>query len=806
MKKSLLLNHVLMFLVTLCFINLQTVHSQVPRTLTVFIHGHDPGMDEWQKHGQDLLNRIGQNGKQGKLLRFNHPDNLKQWKHINHKGFHPNIDDNPDGFNTVLVWDWDDLSTNGANGQAAQSLIIGTEGSHGTRTSSRALLAELLKGHRDGWWSLLSDGKSGDQENKLHIIGFSRGTVVTSELMEMLLQGEYKNWWTLPQDIQVTYLDPHDWGFLTNTFYKWVDGGEVSTNPNGEFGLAPYPDDYDDLNGCGLNTFEPPRNLINWRFSAVEGWKRKSGNTDVFYETYYQDAAAVGVNLHGRRVRGAYCKYLKNTVGGDEDCLNDQHANCIPDESWNAGSPCMKHGNVHGEWYNETIRDHDRSVRGDVGYAYSYLGGANRINARQVTQSADGNYDGYYKHFSHYPHKANPELVGMYDQQQVPLHDFSNEGFVSHFDDPYFHHYGWTYFNGTNDYNSSFIPAINYEAEPFTTNGAGINYYSYKFHSGRTDILVHDFAFVPPDANFLKFDLRLDRHDGNLQIWFDPSPNQSSQFQLIDQIDLSQSSPVQTSCNIDDLGFLEFCKFYVDITSLRNQVGRFAFIHGTLDSSTEPNGEVFLKNIGFEECYHEVECFDHSTGGGDMHLDWTPADPHFSCSTPDFITTNFKTHPSHQILIRASGIGIYETTIVNGSAITFSTDPLESCEVYTCEDPEGIILVEQEEVELRDVSVQNKDDSHGIIQNEIDDQTRYSIFPNPVTSAAILELELEEKSIISLYLTDVSGKVFNEQVVDKKVDKGVHNFDLNMRSFAPGAYFVNVIIDGKLKSEKIIRL
>ncbi|MEQ9716863.1 MAG: LamG-like jellyroll fold domain-containing protein, partial [Balneola sp.] len=196
--------------------------------VTVLSHGFNPGRDV--KNGQlinmtSLAEAIVKKAGKGRILYYDKNDGL----------FKKDIFDLTDYINTsdgetVLIFDWERESNNDVRGYS--------------ESAADALFSALIKAEQNSQLAL----------DNLHLIGHSRGTVVTSELAERL------NYYGYEID-QVTYLDPHDWGW---------------TGFEGEGGFA----DDQDVNLESLIINYPQGTLPN---KGVIAW-----GGDTYYESYWQ--------------------------------------------------------------------------------------------------------------------------------------------------------------------------------------------------------------------------------------------------------------------------------------------------------------------------------------------------------------------------------------------------------------------------------------------------------------------------------------------------------------------------------------
>lgn len=86
--------------------------------------------------------------------------------------------------------------------------------------------------------------------------------------------------------------------------------------------------------------------------------------------------------------------------------------------------------------------------------------------------------------------------------------------------------------------------------------------------------------------------------------------------------------------------------------------------------------------------------------------------------------------------------------------------------------------------------------------NEIEGLTAVSVYPNPATSSTNVAIELNTESIVSVSVTDLSGKVVYS--TDLGSVNGVQNVAINTDSISNGAYLVNINVNGSTSTQKLI--
>lgn len=76
-------------------------------------------------------------------------------------------------------------------------------------------------------------------------------------------------------------------------------------------------------------------------------------------------------------------------------------------------------------------------------------------------------------------------------------------------------------------------------------------------------------------------------------------------------------------------------------------------------------------------------------------------------------------------------------------------------------------------------------------------------FPNPFSNSTTLVFELQKTNDVSLYVSDMNGRVV-ETIVNKKLQSGEHQYNWN-GNVAPGTYFYTLEVDGKRITKQMIK-
>ncbi len=64
------------------------------------------------------------------------------------------------------------------------------------------------------------------------------------------------------------------------------------------------------------------------------------------------------------------------------------------------------------------------------------------------------------------------------------------------------------------------------------------------------------------------------------------------------------------------------------------------------------------------------------------------------------------------------------------------------------------------------------------------------VFPNPLTDQSTIQYTLSKPDKISIYLTDISGKVVKQLIVNKEYETGKYEVPLSKDNISPGLYFI----------------
>lgn len=78
----------------------------------------------------------------------------------------------------------------------------------------------------------------------------------------------------------------------------------------------------------------------------------------------------------------------------------------------------------------------------------------------------------------------------------------------------------------------------------------------------------------------------------------------------------------------------------------------------------------------------------------------------------------------------------------------------------------------------------------------------FRVHPNPASEIIWLNFTISEPQEVLIYFSDINGKIVYELDLGK-FEVGVHVVELHTSNFANGMYFLNMVIDGQLKTKKI---
>lgn len=78
-----------------------------------------------------------------------------------------------------------------------------------------------------------------------------------------------------------------------------------------------------------------------------------------------------------------------------------------------------------------------------------------------------------------------------------------------------------------------------------------------------------------------------------------------------------------------------------------------------------------------------------------------------------------------------------------------------------------------------------------------------NIYPNPAQTSTIIDLTLSEISPVSYSIINATGQVVLTQNLGE-ISAGSHLLNVDLTNLSAGIYNVNLLIDGRLESHKLI--
>ena len=86
--------------------------------------------------------------------------------------------------------------------------------------------------------------------------------------------------------------------------------------------------------------------------------------------------------------------------------------------------------------------------------------------------------------------------------------------------------------------------------------------------------------------------------------------------------------------------------------------------------------------------------------------------------------------------------------------------------------------------------------------NEMDDVARFiAVYPNPSNEVAGIELDLIDRSDVTLNLVNSLGQTVYTSA--KSLDAGIQKIEVSTASLSAGLYFINVNVDGISKTLRL---
>jgi hypothetical protein len=91
----------------------------------------------------------------------------------------------------------------------------------------------------------------------------------------------------------------------------------------------------------------------------------------------------------------------------------------------------------------------------------------------------------------------------------------------------------------------------------------------------------------------------------------------------------------------------------------------------------------------------------------------------------------------------------------------------------------------------------------GVGMSEYNSISSVSIYPNPLTDASVIEMNIQQDAHVNIAITDVTGRLISD-IVDTELGAGAHQFKLNTSGLAEGIYFAKVTAGEKVTLHKMI--
>ncbi len=97
--------------------------------------------------------------------------------------------------------------------------------------------------------------------------------------------------------------------------------------------------------------------------------------------------------------------------------------------------------------------------------------------------------------------------------------------------------------------------------------------------------------------------------------------------------------------------------------------------------------------------------------------------------------------------------------------------------------------------------------SQAKINNNLSNNSILKVFPNPTSNKLIINFNVDKKSVISLNIIDINGKIVKQIENNKTINNSSQYFVLNLNDYNlnKGTYFVKLNINNKIITKKIIK-
>ena len=77
-------------------------------------------------------------------------------------------------------------------------------------------------------------------------------------------------------------------------------------------------------------------------------------------------------------------------------------------------------------------------------------------------------------------------------------------------------------------------------------------------------------------------------------------------------------------------------------------------------------------------------------------------------------------------------------------------------------------------------------------------------FPNPSSGAYRLHYQLDRSAIVEVVITDAGGSLISRREPERQ-RMGEHTMDLNLAGYPNGVYIVQVLVDGMVYQQKVVK-
>lgn len=116
---------------------------------------------------------------------------------------------------------------------------------------------------------------------------------------------------------------------------------------------------------------------------------------------------------------------------------------------------------------------------------------------------------------------------------------------------------------------------------------------------------------------------------------------------------------------------------------------------------------------------------------------------------------------------------------------------------------EYVYSAEMEKGDENKLSTNNKRQSQqeGIVLNEF--QNTLSVMPNPIRGNATIKVQVEQSNTTSIFISDITGKKVKTVLLNQYLDKGSHEFEMNLSNLSNGLYLCTLQTDSNSQTIKI---